>query len=172
MNRKSKMVVLGGVLLVSFISCTNSNKPVAPATPPATSQTPTVRPSKSNADLVKMLRDRMNQRIIDTTIPKTSMSLDEKTFDFGTVPGGNVVTHNFKFTNTGSNPLLVYNVQGTCGCTIPNWPKTPIKPGESNNITIQYNSQGESGLQNKKVRIFTNTKPIETDIIFKANVKN
>jgi hypothetical protein len=163
MKKEIKIVILLIIIISSLliIACNHSNKPA---------QQP-VTPKVNTSTAAKALRDRTNRRIIDTSIPKTIISFKEKTFDFGYIKSGDVVTHNFIISNTGANPLVVYNVQGTCGCTVPHWPSKPVLPGDTGHIAIQYNSNGESGLQNKKMRVFTNTKPMETDIFFKANVK-
>jgi hypothetical protein len=119
------------------------------------------------------LLEHMNHKMIDSTILQTSISFEEKKIGFGAIKYGDVITHKFKFTNTGNNPLIVYNVKGSCGCTtIQSWTNNPIKPGDTGNIVIQFNSINESGLQNKKVSVFANCKPEETSIYFRVNVIN
>ena len=86
------------------------------------------------------------------------MTFADSTFDFGTIKEGEKVKHIFKFTNTSKNDLFIAKGYGTCGCTVPEYPKDPIKPGESNIITVQFNSAGKKGNQKKKVVLEANTK--------------
>jgi len=99
---------------------------------------------------------------------KTSMTFPDTLFDFGSIPKGAIVRHNFHFTNTGKNDLLIVNGFGSCGCTVPMYPKQPIKPGESGDIKVQFNSEGKDGMQNKKVFLIANTEPTTTVLTIKA----
>ncbi len=85
-------------------------------------------------------------------------SFEEKSHDFGTLNAGDVVTHVFKFTNSGEAPMLIQDIRTTCGCTTPEYTKEPIGPGETGEITVQFNSKGKAGVQNKNITIFANTK--------------
>lgn len=84
------------------------------------------------------------------------ITFENKTHDFGDITQGDVVKHVFTFKNTGTEPLILSNVQTTCGCTAPQWPREPIAPGASANLTIQFNSTGKQGKQNKVITIFSN----------------
>ncbi len=79
------------------------------------------------------------------------------TFDFGTVKQGKKVTHDFTFTNTGSQPLIIADVQATCGCTTPEYTKTPVNPGDDGLIKVVYDTsdQGE-GAKQKTVTVTSN----------------
>ena len=82
----------------------------------------------------------------------------EEFHDFGEVQEGEVVEHTFTFTNEGEGPLIISNAQGSCGCTVPDYPKnTPIKPGESGKIVVKFDSNNRPGLQRKAVTLITNT---------------
>jgi hypothetical protein len=82
---------------------------------------------------------------------------DEKTYDFGEIEQGSTVEHTFKFTNVGTEPLIITNVQVTCGCTTPKgWPRDPIMPGGKSEITIAFNSAGKLHKQDKTVTIISN----------------
>ena len=78
-------------------------------------------------------------------------------FDFGEMNQGDVVHHTFTFTNSGSNPLIITDAKGSCGCTIPTWPKEPIAPGGTGNIEVQFNSTGKKDIQDKTVTLTANT---------------
>ena len=103
--------------------------------------------------------------------PKTVMEFDQKVFDFGSIDEGDVVKHSFTFTNTGTNPLIITGAHGTCGCTIPSFPKEPIMPGKKSAIEVEFNSKGKEGMQHKTVAVTANTTPPQTIINFTANVK-
>ena len=82
---------------------------------------------------------------------------EKKTHDFGQIFQGDKVEHTFHFTNTGNEPLIITNVQVSCGCTTPKgWPRDPIPPGASGQITVSFNSAGKMGMQNKPVTLVTN----------------
>jgi len=66
------------------------------------------------------------------------MTFKETEFDFGTVDQGEKVTHVYKFANTGNEPLIISNAKGSCGCTVPSWPKEPIPVGGSGEIQVQF----------------------------------
>ena len=71
--------------------------------------------------------------------PSTSIRFDRLVHDFGRLNEGDIVNTTFKFTNTGQYVLLIYHAQATCGCTVPQWPRDPIKPGQSSEIKVQFN---------------------------------
>jgi len=77
-------------------------------------------------------------------------------FDFGKIKQGDQVGHIFKFTNEGTEPIIITQAHGSCGCTVPDWPKEPIKPGETGEIKVTFNSAGKMGVQDKTVTINSN----------------
>src|SRR5688572_5343578 len=70
---------------------------------------------------------------------------EKEVHDFGSIKEGEQATYTFKFTNIGKEPLVISNVQASCGCTTPNWTKEPVKPGESGTVIATYNSKGRPG---------------------------
>lgn len=104
------------------------------------------------------------------TGPTTSMTFAENAWDFGTIDEGDAVTHIFKFTNTGDNPLIIDRCKGSCGCTVPQCPKEPIAPGEEGEIEVKFNSKGKKNKQTKTVTINANTVPEQTRITISADV--
>jgi hypothetical protein len=77
--------------------------------------------------------------------------------DFGEVAEGTQVSHTFRFTNKGNEPLILTRVQPSCGCTVPNnWPKDPIMPGGTGEISVSFNSTGRVGANTKVVQVFSN----------------
>ena len=90
------------------------------------------------------------------------MKLEKDTNDFGKIRSGDKVTYDFKFTNTGKSPLIITDAVATCGCTKPEWPTTPVKPGDSGAIHVTFNSVGKMGLQDKMITITANTNPAQS----------
>lgn len=104
------------------------------------------------------------------TGPTTVMSFDATEFDFGTVDEGEKVSHTYSFKNTGDEPLILSNAKGSCGCTVPKWPKEPIPPGEDGEIIVEFNSKNKKGKRNQKVTITANTNPPQSFIYLKGEV--
>ena len=92
------------------------------------------------------------------------IEFEEEVFDFGDIKEGEVVEHVFAFKNTGNNPLMISKATGSCGCTVPEWPRDPIAPGQSGEIKVKFNSKGKVGEQDKQVSIQANTIPNKTTI--------
>jgi hypothetical protein len=90
------------------------------------------------------------------------MKFEKESHDFGKIKTGDKVNYDFKFTNTGKSPLIISEAHATCGCTIPEWPKAPVKPGESGIIKVTFNSAGKTGLQDKQITVTANTVPAQT----------
>ena len=104
------------------------------------------------------------------TGPTTVMSFDATEFDFGTVDEGEKVSHTYSFKNTGDEPLILSNAKGSCGCTVPKWPKEPIPPGGDGTIIVEFNSKNKKGKRNQKVTITANTNPPQSFIYLKGEV--
>lgn len=96
--------------------------------------------------------------------------IENTDFDFGTITEGDKVEHIFQFKNTGKNDLYVIDVRPTCGCTSPEWTKTPVKSGASGEIKIIFNSTGKNGEQHKTINLVTNTEAGNELLTFKANI--
>lgn len=86
------------------------------------------------------------------------ITFEAEEFNFGTIKQGESVTHEFTFTNTGKESLILTNAQGSCGCTVPVWPKEPIGKGQKGSIKVTFNSAGKMGMQDKTVTITSNAK--------------
>ncbi|MEQ8425785.1 MAG: DUF1573 domain-containing protein [Cyclobacteriaceae bacterium] len=96
---------------------------------------------------------------------------DKPSFDFGDLKQGDKVENTFKFTNAGTAPLIITNVEVTCGCTTPKgWPRDPIPPGGKAEITVSFNSVGKYGRQNKVVKVISNSVGDQNQVVFTANV--
>lgn len=103
--------------------------------------------------------------------PTTVVAFNESQFDFGAVQQDTKNEHVFAFTNTGSEPLIISNAKGSCGCTVPEYPKEPIAPGESGEITVVYSPGKQVGAQTKTVTVTANTDPPTTKLQIRAMVE-
>lgn len=83
------------------------------------------------------------------------MTFEDMTVDFGAIEQHSDPLRVIEFTNTGVEPLVIKNARGSCGCTVPIWPKEPIMPGETNKIEIRYDTK-RLGKINKTVTLTTN----------------
>ena len=102
--------------------------------------------------------------------PATTIQYDQPVFDFGNINEGEIVKHAYKFKNTGSEPLVISNCKGSCGCTVPTWPKEPIPPGGERKIKVEFNSKGKPVPQRKRVTVTANTTPSKTNIGYTGQV--
>jgi hypothetical protein len=92
-------------------------------------------------------------------------------YDFGEIKQGERVERTFKFSNTGTAPLVITNVEVTCGCTTPRgWPRDPIMPGGKGELTVAFNSVGKYGRQNKVIKVISNSVGDKNQVMFTANV--
>ena len=94
----------------------------------------------------------------------------ETSYNFGEMQQGESVTHDFILKNTGDADLIISAAKGSCGCTVPEWPKTPIAKGEEAAIKVTFNSAGRSGKQNKTVTLVTNAIPNTKVLTINGNV--
>lgn len=147
------------VSFLAFVSCgdlANKVDPENKENPRSEVQKPVEQKPTLSTDLVsnsKTAQEKSDQ------IVGPQFSFESELHDFGQLVDGEKVSYSFKFTNSGDMPLIISNAKGSCGCTVPNWPKDPIKPGESGTIDVTFNSSGRSGKQNKAITLTANTNP-------------
>ena len=94
-----------------------------------------------------------------------------ETYDFGTIKQGDKVTHDFDFVNSGKEPLVISEAHGSCGCTVPQWPKEAVAKGAKATIHVEFNSTGKMGMQDKTVTISSNAKSGQKVLHLKGNVE-
>ncbi|MFY0607139.1 MAG: DUF1573 domain-containing protein [Cyclobacteriaceae bacterium] len=92
----------------------------------------------------------------DTPQNGAKITFAESSYNFGDIMQGDRVTHTFAYENTGNEPLILSDVKTTCGCTVPSFDREPLAPGESAEITVNFNSRGKYGMQNKTITILSN----------------
>ena len=96
-----------------------------------------------------------------TAKPAEVLQLKETSYNFGKIQQGRPVTHNFEIVNIGKEPLMLDNVQASCGCTTPEWSKEAIQPGASTTIKVGYNAAAEGDF-NKTITIHYNSLQVKT----------
>ncbi|MET0759507.1 MAG: DUF1573 domain-containing protein [Flavobacterium sp.] len=99
------------------------------------------------------------------------MAFDKTEHDFGIINIGDKVEYSFNFKNTGEADLIIVKAVGSCGCTVPEYPKEAIKPGESAKMKVSFDSKGKHGQQQKSVTITTNTEKGTESLLIKASIK-
>ncbi|MBW6483724.1 MAG: DUF1573 domain-containing protein [Vicingaceae bacterium] len=147
-----KRTLITALIALSIIACTNEKE------------------SEISTDLINnpSTASASNTEIDKDNLPFFEFEEDVK--DFGQITQGESVRTVFKFRNVGKSNLLISSAQGSCGCTVPTWPKEPIKPGEYGNIEVVFNSEGKSGLQNKTITLVANTIPNTKVIALKGEI--
>ncbi|MBL6669934.1 MAG: DUF1573 domain-containing protein [Flavobacteriaceae bacterium] len=99
------------------------------------------------------------------------MQFDKVIHDFGTINEGDKVQTTFSFTNTGKSDLIIVDARGSCGCTVPSYPKNvPIAPGDSGEILVNFDSSNKPNMQQKTVTIAANTQSGRETLRIKAMV--
>jgi hypothetical protein len=108
-----------------------------------------------------------------TTAPNPNAAeivFENEAHDYGTIKQGANGSYEFKFKNNGKEPLIISNAQGSCGCTVPSWPKEPILPGQGNVIKVTYDTK-RVGPFTKTVTLTSNAKTPTKVITIKGVVQ-
>lgn len=153
------------VLLVAFLlvvaSCKNDK---------STSKESTLNDKESlSTELVN------NPTSIDTNevdMTQTGLLVFEDTVhDFGSLKEGEIIQHDFEYTNKGSKEVIITSAKGSCGCTVPEFDTEPIAPGEKGTMKVTFNSDGKPGYNEKNVQISTNGIPSKYRLTILAKVE-
>ncbi len=136
---KEPIIALTGFALLSFVACDNAVGKIQSS-------------SDNSADTILDVGtvDAEGTPVFDFV---------EESFDFGKIKEGEIVEHDFIFENSGDALLIITNAQGSCGCTVPKWPREPIAPGKESLIKVSFNSSGKTGNQSKTITLSANTVP-------------
>ena len=100
------------------------------------------------------------------------ITFSEELHDFGSVPEGTMAAHEFRFKNTGNQPVVIAGVQASCGCTTPEWTKAPVLPGKTGMVKAIYSSAGRPGVFNKTITVTSNAATPSAVLTIKGNVLN
>ncbi|MEO5645138.1 MAG: DUF1573 domain-containing protein [Bacteroidia bacterium] len=121
----------------------------------------------------------VNTDLVDITTTATgnspmgkdpAMKFETEVHDFGKISQGERVSYSFKFKNIGGSNLIISEAHGSCGCTVPKFPKDPVAPGQEGVIDVEFSSEGKHGVQEKTVTLSTNCSPSTKVITIKADV--
>lgn len=155
MKRASLFCVIVALFSIVAFSCKNgsTNKNVE---------------EKISADVVAN-PNTANGNADTSSLPK--FLFEEEIHDFGRVIQGEKVSYSFKFKNAGKSDLVITDAKGSCGCTIADYPKKPVKSGESGTIDVKFSTEGRKGFQSKTVTIIANTQPNTKVLTIKAMVQ-
>jgi hypothetical protein len=115
-------------------------------------------------------REGITTAVLAVDAPK--IKFEKEIYDFGVITEGEKVHFDFKFKNEGKTPLIITDATATCGCTIPEIPTYPIKPGEEGVIKVIFDSQGKNGMQDKQVTITSNANPEAKKLHLVGEVKS
>lgn len=156
---------------VVFASCRKEEKapmpiPVAPNTALDTNQAAIRQPTNEEVGTANATRAEGEQR----EAKHTEITFNKTRHDFGTINQGDKVSYVFTFTNTGENDLLINRANGSCGCTVPEFPKEPIPPGKTGSMKVSFNSAGKTGPQHKTVTVFANVPNGTVVLDIEANI--
>ncbi len=129
----------------------------------------------SGADLLstELVSNPNSAQGIDTAAVNELPTMDftDTLHNFGNINEGEKATFDFEFTNNGKTPLIISDAKGSCGCTVADFPRDPIAPGNNGKIKVVFNSDGKPGHQEKSVSITTNTNRSVHMLYFKGDVK-
>ncbi|WP_318642636.1 DUF1573 domain-containing protein [Flavobacterium ardleyense] len=117
----------------------------------------------ANAQTAKKSKTEVKQ------VQGAEMTFKAETIDYGTIAKNSDGKRDFVFTNTGNTPLIITSAQGSCGCTVPTYPKEPIAPGATAKISVKY-ATDRVGAFSKTVTLTTNAVKPSTVLTIKGNV--
>ena len=103
-------------------------------------------------------------------MPKQGLQMTEGTITRWLIAEGENVEFSYRFKNVGSKPLVVSNASASCGCTVPEKPEAPIRPGETGFIKVKFNSEGRAGVAHKTVSVLSNASPAFPELVLKGEV--
>lgn len=109
--------------------------------------------------------------MVETSNNVAEFKFDVETHDFGTIPQGKPVTHEFSFTNVGTEPIIISEVKTSCGCSVAEYTKTPVKAGEKGIIKVTFNAAAK-GPFTKNLTVRSNTKTPVKILYINGEVKS
>jgi hypothetical protein len=127
-----------------------------------------LRVAKLETEIASMRKGGGSTIVPAGAFPK--FTFDQEEHNFGQIRDGDIVSHTFRFTNSGEAPLIISKATAACGCTVPQWPKQPIPVGGSGEIQVQFDSSNKPGMQNKVVTITANTESKVKKLLIRAQV--
>ena len=171
------LVVIAGALIYIAVTRTGGSnsgtattqaETKAPAT--ANDKQPVFSPTSAEANKSFDPMATAKQAEVDNRA-KTTVNFAGYEHDFGNIKQDTENKYTFRFTNTGKEPLIIESATGSCGCTVPNYPKEPVAPGAQGSIEVVYKPGKQENAQQKTVTVVANTEPKQTILRIKANVQ-
>lgn len=153
-----KLILLSLMTLFILVSCNNAADKIDKNKTNTEKVQPTTSQKANNSINAQIIDDNAGAAVFEFT------NEGGKVWDFGTIQQGDSPEFSFTFKNTGNEPMIISNAKGSCGCTVPQWPKEPIAPGATGEINVKFSSKGKKGSQNKTVTLTANTTPPNTKL--------
>lgn len=145
-----KKIILSAAIVLSVTAVSLAQHDTHTATSPATTTPPAATVKSADSPVMKF---------------------EKEEYSFGTIKQGEKVEYSFEFINNGKEPLIISEAHGSCGCTVPEWPKQPLKKGEKGLIKVTFNSAGKQGMQDKTITITSNASDSPKVLHIKGNVE-
>lgn len=124
--------------------------------------------SERESDLQKGTVEVGDQNEVSNESPVITFAAMDK--DLGVLSEGEQVVTYFKYENTGDAPLIIQTIKAGCGCTVPEWNKEPLKPGDSEDIKVIFDTRGKRGNQNIRISVNSNARNSSINLAIKAVV--
>lgn len=96
---------------------------------------------------------------------------EKDTLSLGDIKQGKIILMKFPFYNSGKEPLILFDVRTSCGCTAADWPRKPVKVGATDALTVKFDSSNRKGDQQKLITVFSNSSECVKMLVFRGNVK-
>jgi ABC-type enterochelin transport system substrate-binding protein len=155
MKKNIRLIIGGFAVLAVLLSCTNSPKNL----------------NQASVSDVPALAEPQQVEKSESTEGNPEITFETLEANFGTIKQGDSFEYDFEFTNTGDADLLITSARGSCGCTVPEYPREPIAPGAKAVIHVKFNSAGKSQQQTKTVTLNTNASPDPITLYIKGFVE-
>lgn len=156
--KKSTLFCLAMLATIGFSACSNT-EPVTEAPAGSLSTNLVKNPRSLHLDSSSTLNE-LGHLVFDDTL-----------HDFGRIKAGEIVTTEFTMTNTGKQDIIIYDAKVSCGCTVPEYPDAPLKPGASQALKVRFNSEGKTGFNDKSILVHTNGNPAVYSLHILAEVE-
>ncbi|MEX2379135.1 MAG: DUF1573 domain-containing protein [Vicingaceae bacterium] len=148
-----RIILIAGIVVFAAVGCNNTS----------------TEDEKVSTDLVKNPNSASESNEVNEE-DLAKIEFKEEVINFGEVSQGEKVKKRFRFKNTGKSNLIISNATGSCGCTVPLWPKQPIRPGQEGEIEVVFDSNGKQGRVHNTVTLIANTQPNKTVVALKGDV--
>ena len=150
-----------------FAACDDDVDDAEDVSTTAESATTTANEELLSTDMIQ----NPNATTADANAKQPVMTFEKTQHNFGTIKQEEKVEYTFKFTNTGESDLVITDARASCGCTVPTYPKQPIKPGETGEIPVVFDAGKSLNKVSKTVTITANTNPAMQTLTIEANIE-